>query len=70
MRVADERDKMRKKENDTWTTWSIDYAFMIDNGDLCTREDMERVGWDKTRDTVLVPFAQKLLHAVLFVLSN
>ena len=27
---------------------------MIDNGDLCTREDMERVGWDKTRDTVLV----------------
>ena len=36
------------------TTWSIDYAFMIDNGDLCTREEMERVGWDKTRDTVLV----------------
>ena len=35
------------------TTWSIDYAFMFDNGDLCTRE-MERVGWDKTRDTVLV----------------
>ena len=31
------------------TTWSIDYAFMIDNGDLCTREEMERVGWDKTR---------------------
>ena len=27
---------------------------MIDNGDLCTREEMERVGWDKTRDTVLV----------------
>ena len=26
------------------TTWSIDYAFMIDNGDLCTREEMERVG--------------------------
>ena len=36
------------------TTWSIDYAFMIDNGGLCTREEMERVGWDKTRDTVLV----------------
>ena len=36
------------------TTWSIDYAFMIDNGDLCTKEEMERVGWDKTRDTVLV----------------
>ena len=36
------------------TTWSIDYAFMIDNCDLCTREEMERVGWDKTRDTVLV----------------
>ena len=27
---------------------------MIDNGDLCTREEMERVGWDRTRDTVLV----------------
>ena len=36
------------------TTWSIDHAFMIDTGDLCTREEMERVGWDKTRDTVLV----------------
>ena len=36
------------------TTWSIDYAFMIDSGDLCRREKMERVGWDKTRDTVLV----------------
>ena len=36
------------------TTWSIDYAFMIDNGGLCTREEMERVGWDKTRDKVLV----------------
>ena len=36
------------------TTWSIDYAFMIDNGDLCTGEEMERVGWDKTRGTVLV----------------
>ena len=36
------------------TTWSIDYAFMIDNGDLCTREEMERTGWDKTRDAVLV----------------
>ena len=36
------------------TTWSIDYAFMIDNGDLCTKEEMERVGWDKTKDTVLV----------------
>ena len=21
---------------------------------MCTREEMERVGWDKTRDTVLV----------------
>ena len=27
---------------------------MIDNGDLCTREEMEGVGSDKTRDTVLV----------------
>ena len=36
------------------TTWSIDYAFVIDNGDLCTREEMERVGWDMARDTVLV----------------
>ena len=36
------------------TTWSIDYAFMIDNGYLCTREEMERVGWDITRDSVLV----------------
>ena len=27
---------------------------MIDNGDSCTREEMERIGWDKTRDTVLV----------------
>ena len=26
----------------------------IDTGDLCTREEMERVGWDKTRDTALV----------------
>ena len=25
---------------------------MIDNGDLCAREEMERVGWDKTSDTV------------------
>ena len=32
------------------TTWSIDYAFMIDNCDLCTREVVDRVGWDKTRD--------------------
>ena len=36
------------------TTWSIDYAFIIDTGDLWTREEMERVGCDKTRDTVLV----------------
>ena len=36
------------------TTWSIDYAFMIDDGHLCTREEMQRVGWDKTSDTVLV----------------
>ena len=34
------------------TTWSIDYAFMIDNGDLCIREEMERVGWDETRHSV------------------
>ena len=27
---------------------------MIDNGDLCTREVVDRVGWDMTRDTVLV----------------
>ena len=30
------------------TTWSIDYAFMIDN------EVMERVVWDETKDTVFV----------------
>ena len=29
------------------TTWSIDYAFMNDNGDMCTREEMERVGWER-----------------------
>ena len=27
---------------------------MIDNSEMCTREEMERVGWDRTRDTVLV----------------
>ena len=27
---------------------------MIDTGDSCTREEMERIGWDKSRDTVLV----------------
>ena len=36
------------------TTWSIDYAFMIDIGDMCTKEEMKRVGWNKTKDTVLV----------------
>ena len=36
------------------TTWSFDYAFMIDKDDLCTREEMERVGRDLIRDTVLV----------------
>ena len=36
------------------TTWSIDYTFMTDTGDLCTIEEMERVGWDKARGTVLV----------------
>ena len=36
------------------TTWSIDYAFMIDTGALCTKKEMERVVWDKTSDTVLV----------------
>ena len=36
------------------TTWSIDHAFMIDHGDSCSREEMERIGWDKTRDTVLL----------------
>ena len=36
------------------TTWSIDCAFMIDTGDLCTREEVDRIGWDMTRDTVLV----------------
>ena len=34
------------------TTWSIDYAFMNDTGDLLAREGMERVGWGKTRDCV------------------
>ena len=27
---------------------------MTDSSDLCTREEMERVRWDKTRDAVLV----------------
>ena len=36
------------------TTWSIDYSFMGDSGDLSTRVELERVGWDKTRDTVMV----------------
>ena len=36
------------------TTWCIDHAFMIDNGDLCTKEEMERVGWSETSDTVWV----------------
>ena len=48
------RTRQDEEERGHMTTWSIDYAFMIDNGDLCTREEMERVGWDKTRDTVLV----------------
>ena len=54
MRIADEQDKARQKKKQHMTTWSIDYLFMIDNDDLCTREEMERVGWDKIRDTVLV----------------
>ena len=54
MRIADEQEKVRKKEDKHMTTWSIDYAFMIDKGDLCTKEEMERVGWCMTRDTVLV----------------
>ena len=51
------RRRARKDEEEReqhMTTWSIDYAFVIDNGDLCTREEMERVGWDMARDTVLV----------------
>ena len=44
----DEEESEQRK-----TTWSIDCAFMIDNGNLCTREAMERNGWDKTRDTLL-----------------
>ena len=54
MRIADERARQGEAEKKHMTTWSIDYLFMIDNGDLCTREEMERVGWDKIRDTVLV----------------
>ena len=46
------QDEEERKQH--MTTSSIDYAFMIDTGDFCTREEMERVGWDKTRDTVLV----------------
>ena len=46
------RQDEEEREQHT-TTWSIDYAFMIETGDLCTREEMERVGWDKSRDTVL-----------------
>ena len=49
------RTRQDEEERDQhMTTWSIDYGFMIDNGDLCTRDEMERVGWDKTRDAVLV----------------
>ena len=48
------RQDEEEREQQHITTWSIDHAFMIDNGDLCTREVMKRVGWDKTRDTVLV----------------
>ena len=51
------RRRARQEEEEReqhMTTWSIDYAFMIDNSDLCTKMEMERVGWDKTRDTVLV----------------
>ena len=51
------RRRVRQDEEERgqhMTTWSIDNAFMIYKGDLCTREEMERVGWDKTKDTVLV----------------
>ena len=48
------RARQYEEREQHMTTWSIDYAFMIDTFDLCTREEMERVGWDKTRDTVLV----------------
>ena len=48
------RARQDEEEREHMTTWSFDYAFIVDNGDLCTREEMERVGWDKTRDTVLV----------------
>ena len=55
---ADEQDKMSKEDEEGreqhTTTWSIDYAFMIDSGVLSTRDQVEGVGWDKTRDTVLV----------------
>ena len=38
------RARQEEEEREQYmTTWSIDYAFMIDNGDLCTREEMERV---------------------------
>ena len=42
MRIADEQDKGREQH---LTTWSVDYAFMIDNGDLCTREEIDGASW-------------------------
>ena len=54
MRIARRARQDEEERERHMTTWSIDCAFMIDNGDLCTREEMERVGSDKTRDTVLV----------------
>ena len=48
LRIADEKDKDEEEREQHMTTWSIAYAF------LCTREEMERVGWDRTTDTVLV----------------
>ena len=48
------RTRQDEEREQHMTTWSIDYAFMIDTDDLCTKEEMERVGWDKTKDAVLV----------------
>ena len=53
MRIAERARQYEEEREQHMATWSTDYSFMIDTGDLCTREEMERVEWDKTRDTVL-----------------
>ena len=49
MPIADGARQGEAEKEQHITTCNIDSVFMIDNGDLCTREEMERVGWEKTR---------------------